>query len=212
MKVRAIALALLGSITSAAAADLPRRVTKAPEMIAPSFNWTGFYIGAHVGGAFPADDVFGNDNVRLMGGGQVGADLQFAQNWVIGLEANYSFVDNDNNGLNFFGNRNLGSVTGRLGYTWGPGLLYAKGGYAWADTRRSFGFANDDGESGFTVGAGFEYMFAPNWSAKVEYQYYDFGDVAFVTPPPVLIGTFSNAEHTFKLGLNYRFNFAGPRF
>ena len=25
----------------------------------------------------------------------------------------------------------LGSVTGRIGYTWGPALLYAKGGYAW---------------------------------------------------------------------------------
>jgi len=30
-------------------------------------------------------------------------------------------------------NDQLGSVTGRIGYTWGPALLYAKGGYAWKD-------------------------------------------------------------------------------
>jgi len=29
----------------------------------------------------------------------------------------------------------IGSATGRIGYAWGPGLLYAKGGYAWADNR-----------------------------------------------------------------------------
>ena len=35
---------------------------------------------------------------------------------------------------------------------------------------------NGDHRDGYTVGAGLEYMFAPNWSAKVEYQYYDFGN------------------------------------
>ena len=37
---------------------------------------------------------------------------------------------------------------------------------------------NDRGHDGITLGGGFEYMFAPNWSAKAEYQYYTFGDTS----------------------------------
>jgi outer membrane immunogenic protein len=216
MKLAPAILALLASASTALAADLPPRAETRPTMVAaPAFNWTGLYLGAHLGGTFAADDIFGNNDARLMGGGQIGVDFQFAPNWVIGAEANYSFVDSNGGGLNFFGNRNLGSVTGRLGYTWGPTLLYVKGGYAWADTRSSFGFG-DDGGSGYTVGGGFEHMFAQNWSWKLEYQYYDFGDVTFIplapVPPLLAITTFSNAEHTVKLGLNYRFNWATGRY
>jgi outer membrane immunogenic protein len=193
--------------TAGNAADLPVKAPPAAAAVA-AYNWTGIYIGAHVGGAFAGSGFFGNNDARLMAGLQIGADYQFASNWVTGIEANYSFVDSNNGGVNFFTNRNLGSVTGRLGYTWGPGLLYAKGGYAWADTRRSFGFTGS-GDNGYTIGGGLEYMFAPNWSAKLEYQYYNFGDVTFVSVPPVVLTRFSNDEHTIKLGLNYRFNFAG---
>ena len=38
-------------------------------------------------------------------------------------------------------------------------------------------------KDGYTVGAGLEYMFAPNWSAKVEYQYYNFGSTTFTGGP-----------------------------
>ena len=178
MKLWSAVIALLASASTALAADLPRRVEPmAPAMVAaPAFNWSGLYLGAHVGGTFAADNVFGENDARLMAGVQIGWDWQFAPTWVLGIEANYSFVDSNDGGV--FGNRNVGSVTGRLGYTWGSTLLYAKGGYAWADTRRSFGFLGDsDGASGFTIGGGFEWMFAQNWSAKIEYQYYDFGDV-----------------------------------
>ena len=56
----------------------------------------------------------------FMGGVQVGYDHQFSPNWVLGIEANYSFLDTNNNP---FVNRGLGSVTGRVGYSWGPALL-----------------------------------------------------------------------------------------
>ena len=59
-----------------------------------------------------------------MGGVQVGYDTQFAQNWVFGIEANYSFLDTNGNA---FVNRGLGSVTGRLGYTWGPATAVREG-------------------------------------------------------------------------------------
>src|SRR5438105_3416032 len=78
--------------------------------------------------------------------------------------------------------RGLGSVTGRLGWTWGPGLLYAKGGVAFTDTTLGVAVAGvpvafattGNNKTGWTAGAGIEYMFTPNWSVKGEYQYYNF--------------------------------------
>ncbi|GAB1717568.1 MAG: OmpA-like transmembrane region [Nitrobacter sp.] len=208
-----VAIIGLGAIVPAQAADLaPRHYTKAPAYTpAPIYNWTGFYIGGHVGGAFGGDDNVlapgfraGNDGV-FMGGGQIGYDTQFAPNWVFGLEANYSFLDTGSS----FANRGLGSVTGRLGYTWGPALLYVKGGYGWADSRFTNGFSGNGGRDGYTVGGGLEYLFTQNWSGKIEYQYYDFGTVNALdlNNNPF---RFRNDEHTIKVGLNYRFNWGAP--
>ena len=66
-------------------------------------------------------------------------------------------------------------------------------------------------KDGYTVGAGLEYMFAPNWSAKAEYQYYNFGNTTFTTGPADIAGArFRNDEHTVKAGINYRFGWGGP--
>jgi hypothetical protein len=87
--------------------------------------------------------------------------------------------------------KGLGSVTGRIGYTWGPALLYVKGGYAYSDYSESLvttvagapvAFAAGTKHDGYTVGAGLEYLFTQNWSGKVEYQYYDFGKTQFSAP------------------------------
>ena len=135
---------LLGAVACAAfaapafAADLPARprtYTKAPVYTPPQaiYNWTGFYIGGHVGGAFPGSNNLEGGDARFMGGVQGGYDYQFANNWVLGLEANYSWLASAGGGMVFPGtsvasldNRGLGSVTGRLGFTTGPMLLYAK--------------------------------------------------------------------------------------
>src|SRR5581483_10920845 len=138
-----VALIALGS--SAWAADMPaRQAYKAPAYTAPAviYNWTGFYIGGHVGGAFAGDNNLQGSDGRLLGGVQGGFDYQFANTWVIGAEAQYSWLTgNSNSGLLLpsgalvSGNTDqLGSVTGRLGYAWGPTLLYAKGGYAWRNS------------------------------------------------------------------------------
>jgi outer membrane immunogenic protein len=108
--------------------------------------------------------------------------------------------------------RAFGSVTGRLGVTSGPALFYAKGGYAWADNRVSFTalgltlFNESKTHSGWTIGAGGEYMFAPNWSAKLEYMYADYGSQRYasaIMPPGIDIGLKTN---TIKVGVNYHFN------
>jgi outer membrane immunogenic protein len=53
------------------------------------------------------------------------------------------------------------------------------------------------GVMGHTVGGGVEFMFAPSWSAKVEFEYYELGRVNMIAP----VGAFRNDEHTIKLGV-----------
>jgi outer membrane immunogenic protein len=54
-------------------------------------------------------------------------------------------------------------------------------------------------------------MFSPNWSGKVEYQYYNFGNTTITsTAIPGGSTSFNNDEHTIKAGLNYRFGWGGP--
>jgi outer membrane immunogenic protein len=223
-----VALLVFGASVPALAADLsPRTYTKAPAYMGPIYNWTGFYIGGHVGGAFAGNDGLAGDDGRFLGGIQGGADYQFASNWVLGIEAQYSWMSGGSSSVLFPGgtvvstnSNELGSVTGRLGYSFGPALLYAKGGYAFKDGDRigvSVGgvpvaFSTDGSHrDGYTVGAGIEYMFAPNWSAKLEYQYYNFGSGTFLTGPADIVGVrFTDDEHTVKAGLNYRFNWGAP--
>jgi outer membrane immunogenic protein len=222
-----VALVALGATVPALAADLAARptYTKAPAYVAPIYNWTGFYIGGHIGGAFPGDSTVNNSSGQFLGGIQGGADYQFAPSWVIGVEAQYSWLGGNSSGQAFplgtvvtTNTDQLGSVTGRLGYSFGPTLLYAKGGYAWKDNNNLTaslagvpvaltGGSNNDG---YTVGAGLEYMFAPSWSAKIEYQYYNFGSTTFLTSGSAFGTRITDDEHTVKGGINYRFNWGGP--
>ena len=227
-----LAVALAALAGPALAADMPARpYAKAPAYTAPAvvYNWTGFYIGGHVGGAFAGDNSLQSSDARFLGGVQAGFDYQFAPNWVLGAEAQYSWLGGGNNNnlvfpagtvVNGRVADQIGSVTGRLGYTWGPGLLYAKGGYAWRDGN-NIGVSvagvptafttSGNRKDGYTVGGGLEYMFAPNWSAKAEYQYYNFGNATFASGPADITGrSFRNDEHTVKAGVNYRFGWGGP--
>jgi hypothetical protein len=116
--------ALVALAVPAFAADMPARTyTKAPVYTAPEvvYNWTGFYIGGHLGGAFAGNSSLEGSGGRFLGGVQGGFDYQFATNWVVGAEAQYSWLANgNNNGVVFPGNtlvttsnNKLGSVTGR---------------------------------------------------------------------------------------------------
>src|SRR3981189_3034724 len=94
----AAALAVMAA--PAFAADIAARpYTKAPAYTAPQvvYNWTGFYIGGHVGGAFAGDSSLQSSDVRFMGGVQGGFDYQFHPNWVLGAEAQYSWLGGGNN-------------------------------------------------------------------------------------------------------------------
>ncbi len=100
-----LAAVTAASICSAAAADLPVP-TKSPAPVAPVayapaaiYNWTGFYLGGHVGGGFAnsswSDPFSGaNNNFNssgFLGGAQVGANVQFNA-LVLGVEGDFSYT------------------------------------------------------------------------------------------------------------------------
>jgi outer membrane immunogenic protein len=76
--------------------------------------------------------------------------------------------------------------------------------------------AFSDTRVGWTAGGGVEWMFMPNWSAKVEYLYYDLGNVTppgsvFVYPvvanPIGVNGATTRFDgHIVRAGVNYHFN------
>jgi outer membrane immunogenic protein len=101
-------------------------------------------------------------------------------------------------------------------------MFYSKGGAAWSDTRYSASInlgELTDGEQSVSVkktrvgalfGTGIEYAFLPNWSAKIEYNYIDFGHKNYVFDifdGFVSFDTKINERmHVVKGGLNWRFN------
>src|SRR5262249_19532073 len=137
-----LAVVLASLAGPALAADMPPRpYAKAPAYTAPAlvYNWTGFYIGGHLGGAFAGDNSLQSSDARFLGGVQAGFDYQFATNWVVGAEAQYSWLNSGNNNnvvfpagtvVNGRVADQIGSVTGRPCYTPGPAPLFAQGRYA----------------------------------------------------------------------------------
>jgi outer membrane immunogenic protein len=247
------ALALAALSLPAAAADLGARpIGKAPVMAPVAlYNWSGFYIGGHIGGVWGDKDWIdvtggvvtpdgGHEVSGFLAGGQIGFNWQ-AGAWVFGIEGQASWTNADGSHtdgglvLNCFPGAVvgttcgteinwLGTVAGRVGYAFNNVLLYAKGGFAFADeeyflidTATGGALLNataDDTRTGWMVGAGFEYGFTPNWSLKLEYNYMDFGADTFTLVDPIL-GPFVDKDidqhlHVVKAGINYRFNWGAP--
>jgi len=222
----------LGVSQSASAADLGRAPVYKSPVMAP-FSWTGLYLGVHIGGAWANDNwsQIGNaasfDSSGFIGGGQIGYNWQFAPNWVLGVEADVSGSTQSGSGIQTRAGWSsatdinaFGTVTGRLGYAIDRTLIYFKGGFVWADetVKQSFGGVQvasaGFNPTGWTIGGGVEWAFWDNWSAKVEYNYYDLGTNGFsfanLAPAPVAFDAFNNNQtmHVIKAGLNYRFNWA----
>ena len=126
----------------------------APMVIATT--WTGFYVGAHVGGAwadmqttdirgwdypYTIGDKWNNVSTGVIGGGQVGYNYQTGA-FVFGVEADFGGIGLSHNTtpyggyVDYFSSIKDGfytDVTGRLGYAAGPALFYVKGGWAYYD-------------------------------------------------------------------------------
>jgi outer membrane immunogenic protein len=195
------------------AADLAAapRYAKAPEASVAVYNWTGFYIGGF--GGYASENS--STDPKMSGGfagGTIGYNWQ-TSNIVYGLEADGGWADVNASatalGVTVTSRINeLGTVRGRLGFAVNQVLFYGTGGYAWIDNKLSasaFGLTLSESHfhSGWTVGAGVEAFFAPNWSVKGEYLYRSLGSENYFGVPS---GTLN--LHSGQVGVNY--HFGGP--
>jgi outer membrane immunogenic protein len=222
------ALAVVAAASAAFAADMPRKAPLAPYAGAP-FNWTGFYIDAHVGAGWSTKEwtvlqdglppiPVGNFNLNgFLGGGQIGYNWQ--SGWaVFGVEADASAADLKGSAVCIVvvvcssKIDALGTITARFGGAVDRALVYVKGGGAWAHEKNTAGLETSESATrwGWTVGTGVEYAFAPNWSGKIEYNFLDFGKANFFRDFIAEGVSFDIRQtvHTVKFGLNYRFG--GP--
>lgn len=127
----------------------------------------------------------------------------------------------------------LGTVRGRLGLVSSPALLlYVTGGLAYGGVRASDAIVQigtngyigagsasvSQTRTGWTAGAGAEWMFAAQWSFKGEYLHYDLGSTSFagnlVSPTfagavvQTNVSTASFRGDIARVGVNY--HFSGP--
>jgi len=239
----AAALVALTASQVASAADLAAKRRAPPPAPAyvppppPPFSWTGFYIGGNVGAAWTHGDVTDNfgfnsgnsQHAVFTGGGQVGANYQWS--WlVVGVEADFDWLANNNNSSNSFvspggdafqlsfNDRWITTVAGRVGVafpTFNNWLFYGKAGGGWVGvnnptltdvtTGNSISISNSNSDSGLLVGGGIEWAFAPNWTARIEYDKLFLDNRTFTTPNDV-ITVFHRDVQTVTVGINYLFN------
>jgi outer membrane immunogenic protein len=212
-----------------------------PIYVPPPFGWTGFYLGGNIGGAWTNRDVsdtflganFNDEknNGVFIAGVQLGYNWQVS-NFVVGIEADFDGAENNNNTGTVFipalgaiqvssHNRWITTLATRFGVANGPWLFYGKVGGGWVGpddftiTNLTTGAsiaAHNNTNSGWLVGAGIEWAFAPNWSAKVEYNYLGLDNRTFAFPAGslFLVGdTFIERNRDIqmvKVGINYLFN------
>lgn len=184
----------LVSTGAASAADLGARYTKAPAYVEPLFNWTGFYVGGHIGGAWTNEQFINNGNgggfgdllpgqgyrqrgAGIMGGAQIGYNWQ-ANNYVFGMEGTISGLDNKGSLTNtaFGGGLDdqfswranlLATVVGRAGFAVQNNLFYIKGGYAGVNNRLSV----VDTVPNPTTGSGGQTHWANGWTVGAGWEY-----------------------------------------
>ncbi len=196
----------------AVAADMPP--VARPAVALALVNWTGFYVGANVGGTWFSDNASSFQQPtpgRAIGGGQVGANWQTGM-FVFGAEADIDERHLDGNGSFYpFAHAKVqdtqtqqegwvGTVRGRLGIaTVCKALFYATGGLAYGglqhsysqtriSTGQSLGLSDSTVKTGWTVGGGNDYAVTNNVSIGVEYLYVDLGTTTLSLPTTVASG------------------------
>jgi outer membrane immunogenic protein len=165
-------------------------------------DWSGFYIGGKLGGAFSnlnwQQDVnlFTDSGVArntpvqfspsgIAGGIIGGANLQLGQ-WIFGAELSFSGIDLSQSTTSpFFPATDtfstkldwLGTVEGRIGYSWDRVMVFGKGGWAGSNATLKvnssrLGTASfSEFVDGWTIGGGVEYAAWNSVIIGIEYDY-----------------------------------------
>lgn len=168
------------------------------------YDWSGFFIGLNGGEGFAGDETIrlkpGFDDKAgwrdlngLFSGAQLGANWQ-AGKWVLGAEADLQLTDivgSDKqaaDGVEFTSKGAvdwLGTVRLRTGYAIDNIMIFGTGGLALGgmdykvhtvdDAAATINLSDSHTATGWTAGAGVEWGFSANSSAKIEYLYTDLG-------------------------------------
>ena len=236
-----IGLAAVGMSAPASAADLAARpYTKAPPpMVAAVYDWTGFYIGANGGlgssrkcwASIVPNLLIGPEGCHDATGGTAGGQIGYrwqASSWVFGIEGQGNWADFKGDNIStIFGDRNrsridaFGLLTGQVGYAWNNVLLYVKGGAAVTGDR--FNVNTTVGNIlaattvnqtrwGGAVGGGFEFGFAPNWSAGFEYDHLFMQDknLTFTAPGGAFFSTERIRQDVDLVTIRVNYRWGGP--
>jgi outer membrane immunogenic protein len=204
----AVALTAAGFTGSAQAADLygsrPNYYNSNPPPL--DRTWIGPYLGGNIGYAWGSVDNNPTKPSGFVGGVQAGYNWRFgpSSQWVVGLEGDLQATGADDTFAPWkFFNPWFGTVRGRAGYLFiNNFLVYATGGLAFGELRaETFGLSETHTNAGWTAGVGAEFLFAPQWSAKVEYLYVDLANSNF---------TVTGASNGYRFGvlragINYHF-------
>ncbi len=201
----------------------------------PFLNWTGFYVGGHLGyGRGHANDSFADPVTAgsnkalgsLFGGLQLGYNHVLKSGILLGIESDLSFPnflsadDVVRSRITPQGTLSekidyVGRLRGRAGYAFDNWLVYGTGGFAWSQARfiETSDLTGDEDKAlrmrgGWVLGAGAEVAIAPDWSARLEYLYDNFGKAA-VTMPSGARSESTFDTHTLRLGLNWHLGRTG---
>jgi outer membrane immunogenic protein len=206
--------------TPSFAADLSRPSYKAPIYVAP-FSWSGFYIGLNGGYGWGNSNwssvlTSGSPQPKgAMGGGTLGYNLQTGS-FVWGLEGDFdlSWIKGSSLGTGVCAgvgcetkNSWLATGRGRIGYAWDRWLPFLTAGAAFGNIKMTpnTGLSESKNKLGWTAGAGVEYAFMGEWSAKIEYLYVDLGKATCGAASCGIDTDVSYKTNLVRAGVNYRF-------
>ncbi len=233
---------LVTTSATVSAADMAVRSARPAPVAAPveMYNWSGLYIGGQVGGAWlRAQENFVNDvgivdpNLTFrassfIGGGHAGAQAQWGA-VVLGIEGTYNFARLNETVPSIVPGaprvrsvdvQDIATIVGKLGYAAGPVLFYVKGGWAGMQVETTslnpaLALSSTSGgnwHSGWTIGGGIDYMFARNWIAGVDLNYYTVGFNGTQVFSNGALGSVSNSRaevFAATARLTYLFNWGG---
>jgi outer membrane immunogenic protein len=179
----------------------------------------------------------------ILGGGQVGYNYQIGPTvWGIEFQGEGADMKGKGNcGLVALFNCStkidgIMTLAGRFGLAWDRTMIYVKGGGAWAHDQNTVNLLGlglavpgivtiapvtvSEWRSGWMLGMGVEHQIFGNWSAKIEYDYMDFGtrtdlfNVVTVPALPIANGLLPRFDvtdrmHLIKFGVNYKFGYSG---
>jgi len=164
------------------------------------FGVEGTWTWTNMNGRFPIATVFGIDAQQAGGGFNASSKLDW-----------------------------IATAVGRVGFTIDRAWIYAGGGAAWTQEKDSalanmlvetFEWDGSNTKLGWTFLTGMEYAIDAHWSARIQYNYYDFGtsNVAMTSSNPLIAAEGAGALgistdlriSTVTAGVNCRFNWDSP--